>query len=128
MQTLPGTKTIIEIENSLRTKDSAYLLVITDVIDRENITALFVPISINIKLTKRKRYRLLQNNKFMTTTLSKAERDNSFVFIKLCWFNNISKTDIENVFDIKKMQPTQIDVEKHLFEVIGNNYPGEKYV
>lgn len=128
MASLPRTKTIREIENSLKTKDTAFMLFITDVVDRENIVALFVPISMNIKLTKRKRYRLLQNNKFMTTTLSKAERDNSFIFIKLCWFNDISKTDIENVFNTQKMQPTQIDVEKHLFEVIGNNNPGEKYV
>ncbi len=128
MESLPGTKTIIEIENSLKTEDAAYMLVVTDVIDSENITALFVPISLNIKLTKRKRYRLLQNKKFMTTTMNKAEKDNSFIFIKLCWFNDISKTDIENLFDIQKMQPTQIDVEKHLFEVMGDNYPGEKHV
>jgi len=128
MESLPGTKTIIEIENSLKTEDAAYMLVVTDVIDSENITALFVPISLNIKLTKRKRYRLLQNKKFMTTTMNKAEKDNSFIFMKLCWFNDISKTDIENLFDIQKMQPTQIDVEKHLFEVMGDNYPGEKYV
>ena len=128
MAALPGTKTIIEIENSLKKEDTAYMLVVTDVVDKENIVALFAPISTNIKLNKRKRCRLLQNTKFMTTTLSKAERDNSFIFIKLCWFNDISKTDIENVFDVKKMQPTQIDVDKHLFEVIGNNYPGEKYV
>ncbi len=128
MESLPGTKTITEIENSLKTKDRAYLLVITDVMDKENIIALFAPISLSIKLTKRKRYRLLQNNKFMTTTLSKAEKDNSFIFMKLCWFNDISKTDIENVFDVQKMQPTQINVEKHLFEVIDNNYTGERYV
>lgn len=123
-----NTKTIVEIEDSLKTKDSAYMLVVTDVIDKENITALFVPISLNIKLTKRKRYRLLQNNKFMSTTLSKAERDNSFIFIKLCWFNDISKTDIENIFYIHKMEPTQIDVEKHLFEIISDYTTGEKYV
>lgn len=128
MPSAPGTKTIIEIEYGLKTKDSAYMLLTTKPIDSENIVALFIPIALKINLTKRKRYRLLKQQKFLSANFEKARMENTLVFMKLCWVKNISKTDVENVFDTSVMEPTQINVERHFFEVLDNNYLGEEYV
>jgi len=111
--------TIIEIENSLKTKENAYMFFTTKVIDDENISALFIPIALKIKLTKRKRQKLMDKT-IRAINLGKVQNNDNFIVLTLCWANNICRTGIDNILNVQIMKPTQIDVEKHLFEVISN--------
>jgi len=63
MKNTTGVSTIVEIEQSLKTKRAAYMLFRTEVIDLENIRAIFIPISLKIKLTSKKRNKLLTSDK-----------------------------------------------------------------
>ena len=119
--------TIIEIENSLKTKENAYMLFTTKVIDGENISALFIPVALKIKLTKRKRQKLMDKT-IRAINLGKVQNNDNFIVLTLCWANNICRTGINNILNVQIMKPTQIDVEKHLFEVIDTDYTGERYV
>ena len=111
--------TIIEIENSLKTKENAYILFTTKVIG-ENISALFIPVALKIKLTKRKRQKLIDKT-IRAINLGKVQNNDNFIVLTLCWANNICRTGIDNILNVQIMKPTQIDVEKHLFEVVNND-------
>jgi hypothetical protein len=97
-----------------------HILFTTKVIDAENISALFIPLALKIKLTKRKRQKLIDKT-IRAINLGKVQNNDNFIVLTLCWANNICRTSIDNILNVQIMKPAQIDVEKHLFEVVNND-------
>jgi len=118
MKNTTGVSTIVEIEQSLKTKRAAYMLFRTEVIDLENIRAIFIPISLKIKLTSKKRNKLLTSDNNPNKNFLKILTNNKILEMKLCWINNVYRVNTEDITSAPIMQPTQIDVEQHLFEII----------
>lgn len=118
--------TIIEIENSLKTKYTKYMLLRTEEVADGNIYALFIPIAPGTNLTKRKRNKLVRKN-CTASNIEKMHKQNKLIGMKLCWANNICRTGIKGVLNVQKMEQTQIDVNNHLFEIIEIEDEGKYY-